>query len=145
MQQKLRPAIHGRADADLMSIDRTDALASEGLDAALKRAEAYLAAWADGIFISGLPDQETLARAGAALRGAVHVTVVTERRMPRWAAPAALYDRGFVQVAFPNLLISRVTDAMRSGLCDLAEVTAAAGLQGLLGLDDWIALERDFA
>ena len=159
MQQKLGAAIHGRGGADLMIIARTDSFASEGIGNALRRAEAYLAAGADGIFIAGLPDLETLRRAGAALRGAVHVTVVTERHMANWAEPAELYDMGFVQVAFPNLLISRVAEALRTGLADLTEIAAgrrrqnevpnfaraASGLQGLLGLDDWIALDRRYA
>jgi hypothetical protein len=78
--------------------------------------------------------------------------------MANWAEPAELYDMGFVQVAFPNLLISRVAEALCTGLADLTEVTAgrrrqsempsfaqaASGLQGLLGLDDWIDLDRRY-
>lgn len=158
MQAKLRAAVHGRAGAEMQIVGRTDSLASEGMDGALHRAEAYLAAGADAIFISGIPDVAALARAGDALRGATLVTVVTERHMPHWPDPAELYAMGYAQVAYPNLLISRVADAMRTGLADLAEVAAgrrrqrdlpnhapaAASLQDLLGLQDWLALGQRF-
>lgn len=158
MLEKLRAAIHGRGDADMQIVARTDALPTEGLDGALRRAEAYLRGGADAIFISGMPDVETLARAGDRLRGSVQVTIVSERHMDRWPEPAELYDMGFAQVAYPNLLISRVAAIMQSGLADLAGVAAgrvrhrdlpsyaatASGLQGTLGMDEWLALEEQF-
>jgi 2-methylisocitrate lyase-like PEP mutase family enzyme len=51
MTQKLRAARDAAADADLVLIARTDALAVEGLDAAIERAHAYAAAGADVIFV----------------------------------------------------------------------------------------------
>jgi 2-methylisocitrate lyase-like PEP mutase family enzyme len=158
MRAKLGAALQGRRDADLMVIARTDAFASEGLDGALRRAEAYLEAGADGIFISGLPDTETLARAGSALRGSLQVTVITERTMASRPSPAELYDMGFAQVAFPNFLIARVAAVMRSGLAELGAVAegrarqgdltnfadAAQALQGSLGLESWLRLGAQF-
>src|SRR5205085_11505440 len=51
MVQKLRAAREALADPDLVLIARTDALAVEGLDAAVERAHAYHAAGADVIFV----------------------------------------------------------------------------------------------
>ncbi len=51
MVQKLRAARDAAADGDLVLIARTDALAVEGLDAAIDRAHAYAAAGADVIFV----------------------------------------------------------------------------------------------
>jgi 2-methylisocitrate lyase-like PEP mutase family enzyme len=51
MAQKLRAARDAMTDSDIVLIARTDALAVEGLDAAVERAEAYAAAGADVIFI----------------------------------------------------------------------------------------------
>jgi 2-methylisocitrate lyase-like PEP mutase family enzyme len=159
MQAKLRAALAGRGDAELMVIARTDAFPTEGLDGALRRAEAYLNAGADGIFISGLGELDMLSRAGAALRGAVQVTVTTERMMASRPSPAELYDMGYAQVAFPNFLIARVAAVMQAGLADLAGVAggrlvqgdlpnfgdAAQALQASLGLADWLGLEERFA
>jgi 2-methylisocitrate lyase-like PEP mutase family enzyme len=51
MVQKLRAARDALTDPDLLLIARTDALAVEGLDAAVDRAAAYHAAGADVIFV----------------------------------------------------------------------------------------------
>ena len=63
MTQKLRAARD--ADADLVLIARTDALAVEGMDAAVDRAHAYTAAGADVIFVEAPTSEaqvETIAR-----------------------------------------------------------------------------------
>ena len=51
MAQKLRAARDASPDPDLVLIARTDALAVEGLDAAIDRAHAYAEAGADVIFV----------------------------------------------------------------------------------------------
>ena len=69
MVQKLRAARDALADPDLVLIARTDALAVEGLEAALERAQAYHAAGADVIFVEAPTSEaeiETIARRVAA-------------------------------------------------------------------------------
>ncbi|MFP3607928.1 isocitrate lyase/phosphoenolpyruvate mutase family protein, partial [Paraburkholderia sp. SIMBA_053] len=48
---KLRAAVDARSNSETMILARTDAVAVEGLDAALDRAERYLEAGADALFI----------------------------------------------------------------------------------------------
>ena len=65
MAQKLRAARDATGDADLVLIARTDALAIEGLDAAIERAHAYATAGADVIFVEApvsIEQIETIAR-----------------------------------------------------------------------------------
>ena len=65
MAQKLRAARDSATDADLVLIARTDALAVEGLDAAIERARVYAAAGADVIFVEApvsIEQIETIAR-----------------------------------------------------------------------------------
>jgi 2-methylisocitrate lyase-like PEP mutase family enzyme len=65
MAQKLRAARDAAGDADLVLIARTDALAVEGLEAALERAHAYREAGADVIFVEAPTTEaqiETIAR-----------------------------------------------------------------------------------
>ena len=57
MEQKLRAAVAGRHDDAFVLIARTDARAVEGLDAAIDRARAYVAAGADMIFPEALADE----------------------------------------------------------------------------------------
>src|SRR5499425_2960964 len=64
MTQKLRAARDAMSDPDIVLIARTDALAIEGLDAAIERAHAYAAAGADVIFVEApvsLEQIETIA------------------------------------------------------------------------------------
>jgi 2-methylisocitrate lyase-like PEP mutase family enzyme len=65
MGQKLRAARDAARDPDLVIIARTDALAIEGLDAAIERAHAYAAAGADVLFVEAPVSEaqvETIAR-----------------------------------------------------------------------------------
>ena len=50
MCDRIKAAVDARSDPDFVVMARTDALASEGLERALERAEAYAAAGADMIF-----------------------------------------------------------------------------------------------
>ena len=65
MSAKLRAARDAMSDRDVVLIARTDALAVEGLDAAIERAQAYAAAGADVIFVEApvsVEQIETIAR-----------------------------------------------------------------------------------
>ena len=63
MQGKLRAALDARADAGTLILARTDALAVEGLECALHRAEAYLDCGVDALFIEALRTPEQMAAA----------------------------------------------------------------------------------
>ena len=54
MCEKIRVAVNARKNRDFMIFARTDARSVEGLEGAIKRAEAYVRAGADGIFPEAL-------------------------------------------------------------------------------------------
>jgi methylisocitrate lyase len=56
MVDRIKAAVDARTDADFVIMARTDALAGEGLDAALDRCSAYVAAGADMIFAEAVTD-----------------------------------------------------------------------------------------
>jgi methylisocitrate lyase len=56
MADRIRAAVDGRTDPDFVIMARTDAVAVEGLDAAIERASFYRAAGADIIFPEALTD-----------------------------------------------------------------------------------------
>ena len=58
MVDRIRSAIDARSDPDFFIMARTDSFAQEGLDAAIKRAKAYVAAGADGIFAEAIKTEE---------------------------------------------------------------------------------------
>jgi methylisocitrate lyase len=59
MVDRIKAAVDGRKSTDFTIMARTDALANEGLDAALDRVRQYVAAGADMIFPEAVDDLET--------------------------------------------------------------------------------------
>src|SRR5262245_23953841 len=67
MVVKIKVASDSRSSADFLILARTDALTSSGLDEALRRAEAYMRAGADAIFIEAPESVEQMAKIGASI------------------------------------------------------------------------------
>lgn len=66
MQDRIKAAVDARTDPDFVIMARTDALAVEGLEAALERACAYVAAGADMIFAEAVQELSQYQRFAAA-------------------------------------------------------------------------------
>jgi 2-methylisocitrate lyase-like PEP mutase family enzyme len=82
MVQKVHAAVDARRNDDLVIIARTDARASEGLEAALERAAAYLEAGADVAFIEAPETVEELLSLPLRLRAPQVVNLVEGGRTP---------------------------------------------------------------
>jgi len=68
MADRVRAAVDARTDDDFFIIARTDAIAVEGIDRAIERALACVAAGADGIFAEAAGDLDTYRRFAAAVK-----------------------------------------------------------------------------
>ncbi len=62
MVDRVKAAVDARTDAQFFVMARTDAIAVEGLDAAIERAQACVAAGADGVFAEAALDLNTYRR-----------------------------------------------------------------------------------
>ncbi len=100
---KLRAAVDARVNASTLILARTDALASEGLDSALDRADSYLEAGADALFIEALrsPEQMRAACDRFAARVPLLANMVEGGKTPVQDA-GALAAVGFRIVIFPG-------------------------------------------
>jgi len=58
MTDRIRAAVDARQQRDFFIMARTDAFAQEGLEAAIERARAYVAAGADGIFAEAIQTEQ---------------------------------------------------------------------------------------
>lgn len=58
MVDRIKAAVDARIDPDFFIMARTDSFAQEGLEAAIERAKAYVAAGADGIFAEAVQTEE---------------------------------------------------------------------------------------
>lgn len=119
IEAKLRTALAVRRDHDTFIVGRTDAYGPLGLDAAMRRAERFLALGVDGVFVAGLRTEEDYRRVGAAFRGAFLSAAMFEGGDTPWLTPADLGSMGFTQVSFPSSLLLRVVAAMQDGLAAL--------------------------
>jgi len=103
MQGKLRAALDARQRRDTLIMARTDAVAVDGLDAALDRAEAYLDCGVDALFIEALrtSGQMDAACSRFAQRVPLLANMVEGGKTPVQGADE-LGRRGFRIVIFPG-------------------------------------------
>ncbi|HQW09091.1 MAG TPA: isocitrate lyase/phosphoenolpyruvate mutase family protein [Steroidobacteraceae bacterium] len=149
MAGKIRAACDARRSHETLVIGRTDALAVEGLDAALDRAEDYLAAGADILFIEALPDLAAMQRALARFKGRAPLlaNMVEGGKSP--LLPAGELERlGFSIAIFPGAMVRVQTFAAqryletlkRDGTTQamLGEMLDFRALNELLGTEQWL-------
>ena len=100
---KLRAALDARHSTNTLILARTDALAIEGIDAALERAERYLECGVDALFIEALrsPEQMDAACTRFAQRIPLLANMVEGGKTPVQSA-GELGQRGFKIVIFPG-------------------------------------------
>jgi len=118
MVDKIKVAVATCANTEMQLIARCDAYKLEGLSAAMRRAERYLAAGAHGLFIPGLSSVEELAEVGKAFKG-VHLMTAQFEGRPTWLTPSQYFEMGYRQLTLPGLLIPRLVNCMDETLQEL--------------------------
>jgi len=104
MTAKIHAAVRARRDRDFLILARTDARAVEGFDAAVRRAQEYLAAGADGIFPEALESPAEFRAFGQRLRGALLLANMTEFGKSPLLSARRLAAMGYRIVIFPLTL-----------------------------------------
>ena len=120
MVAKVKAAVVAREDREFFVLARTDALAPEGVDSAIRRAEKYLKAGADGVYVEGPTSVDELKKIGKAFKGEQLATSVLENggKTP-WLPPDEFAEMGFTMVLYPTTLLFRATYAIRRAAEDL--------------------------
>jgi len=103
MEGKLRAALDARHSSETLILARTDAVAVEGFEAALERAERYLACGVDALFIEAVrtPEQMRIACQQFAQRVPMLANMVEGGKTPVQSADV-LGQRGYKIVIFPG-------------------------------------------
>ncbi|MFM0168692.1 isocitrate lyase/PEP mutase family protein [Paraburkholderia sediminicola] len=111
---KLRAAVDARVSANTLILARTDAAAVEGLDAALERAERYLEAGADALFIEALRSLDQMEAVCERFAGRVPLlaNMVEGGKTPIQNAQT-LTQLGFRIVIFPGGTARAVTHTLQ--------------------------------
>jgi len=153
MVQRIEAAVAARRSRDFFIVARTDALAVEGIDAALKRAERYIEAGADGIYVEAPTSVKQLERIGASFKGVPQMTNMFEGdNQTPWLTPMELASLGFSMILYPTSILFRVVRAIERGLADLRQGKPLGPADGV-NLDEfetivdvpyWSSIERRF-
>ncbi|MBI3953223.1 MAG: isocitrate lyase/PEP mutase family protein [Chloroflexi bacterium] len=103
---KVRAAVQARSDHDLVIIARTDARTAVGggLEEALRRGHAYLAAGADALFIESPLSQEELRRIGEDFKGVPLLANMVEGGKTPLLSNEELQALGYRIVIYANFL-----------------------------------------
>ncbi len=156
MVQKVRAAVTARRDPHFVINARTDAIATDGVEAAVARANAYLDAGATLVFVEAPTTLEDIADIVRAVRGPISINMLGA---PGGKTPAIdlaeLAAMGVGRVSFPGITLSSAGGAMRRALEVLARdgnIRAAEDgmmpfndLTGVVGLAAERAREKEFA
>jgi 2-methylisocitrate lyase-like PEP mutase family enzyme len=152
---KLRAALDARRDPRTLVLARTDALAVEGLESALDRAEAYLQCGVDALFIEALrsPEQMDATCRRFMSRVPLLANMVEGGQTPLQSA-ADLGARGFRLVIFPGGTARAVAHTLQAYYASLqAHGTSAPmrehmldfdGLNALIGTPELLALGKRY-
>jgi 2-methylisocitrate lyase-like PEP mutase family enzyme len=122
MVQKLRAALHARGDGGPAIIARTDARAVLGLDAALERARAYVAAGADMLFVEAPQSREEIEAIARAVDAPLLINMFSGGKTPLVSA-AELERYGYRLMIVPS-------DLQRAALCAMQRVAHALHRDG---------------
>jgi methylisocitrate lyase len=121
MVEKLQAAVAARRDPEFVIIARTDARAVNGIDDAIARAQAYVAAGADMIFPEALETRDEFARFARELTGVSLIANITEFGKSPLLSVAELAELGYRAVLFPVTLLRVAMRATETALRELAE------------------------
>jgi len=129
MVAKIKAACDARQDADFVIIARCDAIAVEGLEAALERGARYREAGADVLFIEAPVGRGEVERVAHQFKGVpLLYNMASSGKTPDLAADE-LGRLGFRIAIYPNWIILAAIPAMQSMLAELKRTGSIAGLR----------------
>ncbi len=130
---KLKAALDARQSEHTLILARTDALAVEGWDAAMARAEAYLACGVDALFIEALRSPEQMERACGQFAGRIPLlaNMVEGGKTPVRSA-AELGATGFRIVIFPGGTARAAVFALQRYYASLHQHQTSAPMQEVM-------------
>jgi 2-methylisocitrate lyase-like PEP mutase family enzyme len=131
MVQKIRAAADVRVDGDMMIVARTDAIAVNGFDDAIERAQAYIEAGADMTFVEALRTAEQIAEIPKRLGVPQLINIVAGGLTPM-LSPAELERMGYSLVLYANAALQASLAGMQNVLGHLKANGSLHGVENQL-------------
>jgi 2-methylisocitrate lyase-like PEP mutase family enzyme len=166
MCRKIEAAVKAKKDPDFIINARTDAIAVEGIDGAVRRLKAYAAAGADMVYPDAVRDEEDIKRVMDALPDVpVNINMgfgVRSRPTTPLIPLKRLKELGVARVSCPRMLTAAAIMGMRKALeqmqqcietgeaadrpdllASMEDITALAGYDKVDALEEQFALPED--
>ena len=147
MARKVEAACDARRDDDFVILARTDAIAVEGLEGAIRRAQLYAKAGADMIFADAIGGEDQIKALVDALDVPVSVNMgfgIRTRPTTPLIPLKSLAEIGVKRVTLPRMLPAAAIQAMESALAILKQSTGSGEIMHrpdlLASIDDIWAL-----
>jgi len=154
MVAKVMAAVDARRDSNMQIIARTDARAVEGLDRAIERANAFVAAGADMTFVEAPMTTAELERVGSEIGVPQVANIVFGGKTPD-PGRERFAEMGFSMVLYANAVLQAALKASKEVLLGLKEDGSLKNISSLLATfedrqqsvakDYWDGLERRYA
>lgn len=148
MNDRLKAALNARTDASFVVMARTDAVAVEGLDAAIERAISYVRTGADMIFAEAITSLDDYRRFTAAVGAPVLANITEFGKTPLFTV-GELADAGVRMVLYPltaframNAAARHVYETVRSAGTQRDLIPAMQTRDELYELLNYLALEQ---
>lgn len=130
MTGKIKAALDARRKAGTLVIARTDAIAVEGFDAAIERAERYAEAGADALFVEAPGSRDALGAIAAALGGRCPLMAnMVEGGMTPLQSAGELEALGFALVIFPGGIVRALARTAEAFYATLLRDGTTAGFR----------------
>lgn len=151
MVERIIAAAEARRDRDLVLIARTDAISTEGLDAAIARAQRYVSAGADVIFIEAPTSVEDMRLIGKEIDAPMVINMVEGGKTP--SVPLdELAEMGFRIVLYANAVMRMALTGAQRALDELKRAGDTRGIvdemaswsqrQAAVDLPQWLELDE---
>ena len=150
MTGKLKAALDARASNDTLILARTDAVAVEGFDAAIERAERYLETGVDALFIEAVKSEEQMRAVNARFKGRAPLLAnMVEGGQTPVKSAADLEALGYRIAIFPGGTVRAVAHTLKHYYASLkqhgttspyaANMLDFDGLNALIGTPELLA------
>lgn len=155
MAGKVRAAVDARHDDGTLIIARTDAIAVEGIEAAMDRAELFLEAGADVLFVEAPRDLDQMRAVAERFADRVPLLAnMVEGGDTPLSSADSLSELGYRLVIAPGAMVRAVIPAVEAFLSVLkrdggtkahrAHMTDLMGVNARIGLDEMMALGQSY-
>ena len=137
MAAKIGAAIDTREDPDFMIKARCDAIAVEGIDAAIERGKLYMNAGADMLVFDALESIEQMKRVTTEIDIPQAVSMVPGGKTPILSCNE-LQEMGFNMVVYPTFCTCLIAKAVKTAMETICKNRSLAGIEDeVLGLEEY--------